>query len=39
MPSKNEKNGEQDSMMSLEEYKLPLVWIDLEMTGKYVIGS
>lgn len=21
------------------EYKLPLVWIDLEMTGKYVAGS
>ena len=39
VPSKNEKNGQLDSMMSSEQYKLPLVWIDLEMTGKYVIGS
>ena len=39
MPSKNEKNGEQDTIMSLEQYKLPIVCIDLEMTGKYVIGS
>lgn len=39
VPLKDEKNCQQDSMMSSEQYKLPLVWIDLEMTGKYVIGS
>ncbi|XP_059593567.1 oligoribonuclease isoform X2 [Vitis vinifera] len=33
VPSKNEKNCEQDSMIPSEQYRLPLVWIDLEMTG------
>lgn len=28
-----EKESQQNSEMPLEEYKLPLVWIDLEMTG------
>ncbi|CAI9770710.1 unnamed protein product [Fraxinus pennsylvanica] len=31
--SKNENKGEQSSELIREEYKLPLVWIDLEMTG------
>ncbi|KAL6340478.1 hypothetical protein AAG906_006142 [Vitis piasezkii] len=35
VPSKNEKNCEQDSMIPSEQYRLPLVWIDLEMTGKH----
>lgn len=30
---KNEKHSQQNLFMPLEEYKLPLVWIDLEMTG------
>lgn len=33
-PSKNEKNSELDSVMTSDHYRFPLVWIDLEMTGK-----
>ncbi|WJZ89517.1 hypothetical protein VitviT2T_008733 [Vitis vinifera] len=39
VPSKNEKNCEQDSMIPSEQYRLPLVWIDLEMTGLLVEGD
>ncbi|XP_052181988.1 oligoribonuclease [Diospyros lotus] len=31
--SKNDNGGQRNDQMVLEEYKLPLVWIDLEMTG------
>ena len=31
------EKGKQNLVMHPEEYKLPLVWIDMEMTGKYVL--
>ena len=31
---KHEKQQKQDLVTPSSEYKLPLVWIDLEMTGK-----
>lgn len=30
----NEKQSQQSTEMLPEEYKMPLVWIDLEMTGE-----
>lgn len=33
------KNNKQNLDMPPAEYRLPLVWIDLEMTGKIVFGS
>ena len=33
-----EKQSEPNSALLSENYKLPLVWIDLEMTGKHSKG-
>lgn len=33
---KKEKQNQQNPVTPSCEYKLPLVWIDLEMTGKHV---
>lgn len=33
VPMKNDKPDEKSSVMPLPEYRMPLVWIDLEMTG------
>jgi hypothetical protein len=34
---KNDKQSEETLVMPSVELKLPLVWIDLEMTGKYML--
>lgn len=36
VPGKSEKQNLENPVTSSCEYKLPLVWIDLEMTGKLV---
>ena len=37
MPQKNGKQSEETLVIPSVDYKLPLVWIDLEMTGKYML--
>lgn len=36
IPVKNKKQDQENAVFPSFEYKLPLVWIDLEMTGKLV---
>jgi len=36
IPVKNKKQDQENAVFPSCEYKLPLVWIDLEMTGKLV---
>lgn len=37
LPEKNGKQSEETQVIPSVDYKLPLVWIDLEMTGKYML--
>ncbi|CAK9134905.1 unnamed protein product [Ilex paraguariensis] len=38
-PSKNENGGPQNIGIASGDFKLPLVWIDLEMTGRISVSS